>query len=71
MPAVIKHEICINLQGLIQAETFHPRYWDTDASEHVDTVRQLGKSAKDYYYSIRETELEYYDIVCSAEYGEL
>ncbi len=48
-----------------------PRYWDTDASEHVDTVRQLGKAAKDYYYSIRETELEYYDIVCSAEYGEL
>ena len=48
-----------------------PRYWDTDASEHVDTVRQIGKAAKEYYYSIRETELEYYDIVCKPVMGDL
>lgn len=48
-----------------------PRYWSPDASEHVDTVRQIGKSAKEYYESIRGTELEYYDIVCKPVMGEL
>ena len=48
-----------------------PRYWDTNASQEVDTVRQIGKSAKEYYNSIRETELEYYDIICKPEMGEL
>ena len=48
-----------------------PRYWSPDASEHVDTVRQLGKQAKEYYESIRGTELEYYDIVCKPIMGEL
>ena len=48
-----------------------PRYWNTDASQHVDTVRQIGKAAQEYYYSIRETELEYYDIVCADEFGPL
>ncbi len=48
-----------------------PRYWDTDAIGHVDTVRQMGKQARDYLYSIRETELEYYDIVCRPVMGDL
>ena len=48
-----------------------PRYWSPDASEHVDTVRQIGKSAKEYYESIRGIELEYYDIVCKPEMGDL
>ncbi len=48
-----------------------PRYWDTDAAQHVDTVRQMGKQARDYLYSIRETEVEYYDIVCRPTYGDL
>ena len=48
-----------------------PRYWDTDAVYHVDTVRQIGKEARDYLYSIRETEVEYYDIVCKPVMGEL
>lgn len=48
-----------------------PRYWDTDASQHVDTVRQIGKAARDYLYSIRETDLEYYDIVCKPVMGDL
>lgn len=48
-----------------------PRYWSPDASEHVDTVRQIGKAAKEYYESIRGTELEYYDIVCKPVMGEL
>lgn len=48
-----------------------PRYWDTDASQHVDTVRQIGKAAKEYYNSTRATELEYYDIVCKPVLGDL
>jgi peptidoglycan/xylan/chitin deacetylase (PgdA/CDA1 family) len=48
-----------------------PRYWNTYASQEVDTVRQIGKAAQEYYYSIRETELEYYDIVCRPEMGDL
>lgn len=48
-----------------------PRYWDTDAAQHVDTVRQIGKAARDYLYSVRETEVEYYDIVCKPVMGEL
>ena len=48
-----------------------PRYWDTDAVYNVDTVRQIGKEARDYLYSIRETEVEYYDIVCKPVMGEL
>ena len=48
-----------------------PRYWDTDASEHVDTVRQLGKAAKEYYQNGMAAELEYYDIVCKPVMGDL
>ena len=48
-----------------------PRYWDTDASEHVDTVRQIGKSAREYYESNRAVEVEYYDIVCKPIMGDL
>ena len=48
-----------------------PRYWDTDAAQHVDTVRQIGKAAKEYLLSIRDTEIEYYDIVCKPVMGDL
>ena len=48
-----------------------PRFWDTDAVYKIDTVRQMGKEARDYLYSIRETEVEYYDIVCKPVMGEL
>lgn len=48
-----------------------PRYWDTDAAQHVDEVRQIGKAAKEYYYANKETELEYYDIVCKPIMGDL
>ena len=48
-----------------------PRYWDTDVSQHIDTVRQIGKAAKEQILANRETELEYYDIVCKPKLGEL
>lgn len=48
-----------------------PRYWDTDVRQHIDTVRQIGKAAKDQILANREIELEYYDIVCKPISGEL
>jgi hypothetical protein len=48
-----------------------PRYWDSDARIHLDTVRQIGKAASDYAAQNRTTELEYYDIVCQPKFGPL
>ena len=48
-----------------------PRYWDTDVRQHIDTVRQIGKAAKDNILANREIELEYYDIVCKPISGEI
>jgi len=48
-----------------------PRYWDTDASVHLDTVRQIGKQAAAEAEQNRAVELEYYDIVCKPTYGEI
>ena len=48
-----------------------PRYWSPDATEHIDTVRQIGKAAKEAIYANRDVELEYYDIVCKPVTGEI
>lgn len=48
-----------------------PRYWDTDVNNHIDSVRQLGKAAKEYLLANRETEITYYDIVCKPILGDL
>jgi hypothetical protein len=48
-----------------------PRYWDTDARSHLDTVRQIGQQAADYAQQNKATELEYYDIVCAPTYGPI
>jgi hypothetical protein len=48
-----------------------PRYWDKDASMHIDTVRQIGKQAAEQAQIDREVELEYYDIVCKPKLGEI
>jgi hypothetical protein len=48
-----------------------PRYWDQDASRHIDTVRQIGKQARTYAEENRAIELEYYDIVCKPVTGEI
>lgn len=48
-----------------------PRYWNTDASQHIDTVRQIGKAAQDYIYANRETEITYYNRVCEPNLGPL
>lgn len=48
-----------------------PRYWDTDASYHIDTVRQIGNEAASYAETNKAAELEYYEIVCAPEMGEM
>ena len=48
-----------------------PRYWDTDARIHLDTVRQISNEAAAYAEQNKATELEYYDIVCAPDYGPI
>lgn len=48
-----------------------PRYWDTDARSHLDTVRQIGAEAAVHAEQVRATEIEYYDIVCAPTYGPM
>ncbi len=48
-----------------------PRYWDTDARDHLDAVRKISKDAAAYAEANKATELEYYDIVCAPKYGKI
>lgn len=48
-----------------------PRYWDTDATLHIDTVRQISKAAAAYAKENKAIELEYYEIVCKPITGEI
>ncbi len=48
-----------------------PRYWDTDARAHLDTVANIGEQAAAYAQQNRAVELEYYDIVCAPQYGAI
>jgi len=48
-----------------------PRYWDTDADQHIDAVRRIGQEAAKYTNTSKATELDYYDIVCSLQYGPI
>ncbi|MFZ5818686.1 MAG: hypothetical protein ACOYYJ_02205 [Chloroflexota bacterium] len=48
-----------------------PRYWDTDARAHLDSVRNLGNEAAAYAEQNKAAELEYYDIVCAPTYGPI
>jgi len=48
-----------------------PRYWDTDARSHLDTVRNIGKDAAAFAEQNKATELEYYDIICTPTLGAI
>jgi hypothetical protein len=48
-----------------------PRYWSTDADSHIDQVRVIGKEAAAYAETNKQTELDYYDIVCTPLTGPL
>ncbi|MCE1253285.1 MAG: polysaccharide deacetylase family protein [Anaerolineae bacterium] len=48
-----------------------PRYWDSDASNNIDNVRLMGKSAAAEAEQNKAVELEYYDIVCKPVLGDI
>ncbi|GAB4501080.1 MAG: hypothetical protein Fur0035_06210 [Anaerolineales bacterium] len=48
-----------------------PRYWSPDARNHIDEVRQIGQQAAAYAEANRAAELDYYNIVCAPNYGEI
>ena len=48
-----------------------PRMWDTDASTHLDEIRQIGNDATAYAQQYKATELDYYNIVCAAKDGPI
>jgi hypothetical protein len=48
-----------------------PRYWDTDASAHIDEVIQVGQEAAAYAGKNKTVEMEYYNIACEAQYGPI
>jgi len=48
-----------------------PRYWPAQVKNSLDQVRLVGKHAGIYAEANKEVELEYYEIVCTPEYGEI
>jgi hypothetical protein len=48
-----------------------PRYWDTDALNHLAEVIQIGQAAAAFAGQNKAAEMEYYDIVCAAALGPI
>ncbi len=48
-----------------------PRYWPYEVDKAIDTVRVIGKEAAAYAEANKQTELQYYDIVCAPTYGPM
>jgi hypothetical protein len=48
-----------------------PRFWDVDARDHLDMVRQISTDAAAYAQQNKATELEYYDILCAPKLGPI
>ncbi len=48
-----------------------PRYWSNSSLKYIPIVTQISAQASQYAQSMRETELDYYNIVCAAQYGEI
>ncbi|MBE0670071.1 MAG: hypothetical protein IH588_05755 [Anaerolineales bacterium] len=48
-----------------------PRYHASEVFAAIDQVRAIGKEAAAYAEANKDIELEYYDIVCSEEYGRI
>lgn len=48
-----------------------PRYHINEAFTAIDQVRAIGKEAAIYAGANKKIELEYYDIVCSEDYGRI
>lgn len=48
-----------------------PRYWVTDADNHIDDVRNIGRQAAEYAEAGKANELQYYRIVCEPILGSI
>ena len=48
-----------------------PRYWDTDASTHIDQVRQIGQRAAAQAEQNKTVEMEYYNSACLSVTGPI
>ena len=48
-----------------------PRYHASEAFTAIDQVRAIGKEAAAFADANKDTELYYYDIVCSEDYGRI
>ena len=48
-----------------------PRYWPSQVSGELDSIRLMGKEAAAHAEANKATELAYYDIVCAADHGTL
>ncbi len=48
-----------------------PRYWPSQVSGELDSIRLMGKEAAAHAEANKATELAYYDIVCAATHGPL
>ena len=48
-----------------------PRYWPSEAIMAIDKVRLMGDQAAEYAAGNRDTEIEYYNIVCASTYGQM
>ncbi len=48
-----------------------PRYWPSQVLPNLDLVRTIGEQAAAYAQQNKATELQYYDIICSAKDGPI
>jgi hypothetical protein len=48
-----------------------PRFWDTDALKHLDTIVKISQEAAAFADQNRTIELEYYQIVCAPNLGPI
>ena len=48
-----------------------PRFWPLEVIENLDKVRLTGKRAAADAEQNKETELDYYNIVCAPEHGPI
>ena len=48
-----------------------PRYWDTDAYQHIGAVEAISDAAAAYAQQNKTVEMQYYNIVCAAKDGPI
>ena len=48
-----------------------PRYYPSEALVEIDNVRAISKQATAYAEANKQTEMDYYNIVCAPTYGQI